>query len=231
MLIRDAFGYALPGAVFLGIGVISGAFSMSRVSALLSPYTLPAWLAFFSAVVISYVVGDVLAAVAYSPFMVAKYFFWFWNRHWPLHASDRPYSWKTHPLRRFKELGISWLNDHPTEVCSSIVEIRSDQPKLVDTLDRRETLALMSGSITVALLAGWYVFYDARWTFSKMILWFGFFALLQFLTGMPHLRRVAKATEAYYFAQKEAPKPEPDLTQLLGTLIKSAKDVLDKINS
>src|SRR5260370_37546160 len=83
MLIRDAFGYALPGAIFLGIGLISGRYSMTDVCRLLSPYTVLPWMAFLGIVIISYAVGSVLAAVSYSPFMVVKYLVWMWDRYRP----------------------------------------------------------------------------------------------------------------------------------------------------
>lgn len=220
MLIRDAFGYALPGAVFLSIGLIYHRFSMSQVDDFLSPYNhVPAWMAFLGIVAVSYAVGGVLAAVAYSPFMILKYIFWMIERYTPkpalpappttnipteVEASaviDRPHQHlevhervRTLPGGKTSAPAVpeppegtrqEWLLNHPTEVCSKIVEIRSEQPKLMDTLDRRETLALLAASMTTALLGGWYVFCKANWNCAAILKCAGLFTLLQFLTGMP----------------------------------------------
>ncbi len=67
------------------------------------------------------------------------------------------------------------------------------RPKLLDTLDRRETLCLLAGSMTGALLGGCYVFYYSNWSFARMIFWAGVLTGIQFLTGLPHLRRVTSA--------------------------------------
>ena len=219
MLIRDVFGYALPGAVFLGVGIISKKISLGHVNELLYPYNhMPAWLAFLGVVAVSYAVGGIMAAVAYSPFMIAKFFVWIIVRH---SSPGSPPADEHQPEGTPRE----WLANHPTEVSSEIVEIRSQQPKLLDTLDRRETLALLSGSLTTALLGGWLVFCRTNWRFPT-ILWIGgLFALLQFFTGMPHLRRVAKSIKIYYESSKEA-KPEPDFSHLLASLIQAAQDLL-----
>ncbi len=85
-LMRDVFGYALPGGAFLAIGLVSGRFNLWEVQNLLKPYQLPAWAALIALVAACYPVGTVMAAAAYMPFMVAKYWVWMRYRHpaWPL---------------------------------------------------------------------------------------------------------------------------------------------------
>jgi hypothetical protein len=227
MLVRDAFGYALPGGIFLGIGLISGRFTMHDVSSLLSPYQVPAWMAFLGIVIICYAVGGVMAAVMYSPFMLVKFVVWFWDRHWP-----EKYSSPARRHKTFHTLCTEWLGDHPTEVSKKSLEIRIKQPKLIDTLDRRETLNLLSASLTGSLLAGWFVFCKAKWGFSTILGYAALFAALQFVTGLPHLRRVAKSTcDAFDELDKKDAEEPDDFAKSLRDLIKAAQAMIASLNS
>lgn len=221
-LVRDVFGYALPGGVFLAVGVISGRFTLVQVQALLSPYHLPPWAAFIAVVAACYPVGTVMAAAAYMPFMLAK------TAVWLLDIVSKP-----DPPGHARRALTKWLTTHPTEVTAEILQIRTNRPKILDTLDRRETLALLAGSLTTALLGGWYVFCCAQWGFGKIIFWAGVIALIQFLTGLGHLRRVAKATyganDALSEKEKESTKSDPDFPRLLGELIEAATAALNRI--
>ncbi len=223
-LVRDVFGYALPGAVFLAVSLISGRFTLARVQSLLSPYHLPPWVAFVAVVAACYPVGTVMAAAAYMPFMLAK------TAVWILDIISKP----PDPPKGVRGCLTKWLATHPREVTAEILQIRAHHPKLLDTLDRRETLALLAGSMTTALLGGWYVFCCAKWGFGKIIFWAGVITLIQFLTGLGHLRRVAKATcganEAISKEEKKDPKDGPDFPHLLGDLIKAATAALKKIS-
>jgi len=223
-LVRDVFGYALPGGVFLAVGLISGRFTLARVHGLLSPYQLPPWVAFVAVVAACYPVGTVMAAAAYMPFMLAKTFVWL------LDIISKP----PDPPVGVRGALTRWLATHPTEVTPEILQIRAHRPKLLDTLDRRETLALLAGSLTTALLGGWYVFCCAQWGFGKIIFWAGVITLIQFLTGLGHLRRVATATyganKALSEEEKQTPKNDPDFPHLLDNLIKAATEALKKIS-
>jgi hypothetical protein len=219
-LVRDVFGYALPGGVFLAVGLISKRFTLAQVQSLLSPYHhLPAWVAFVAVIAACYPIGTVMAAAAYMPFMLSKTAVWLWA------AVHEP------PARGVQAALTLWLTSHPTEVTPRILLIRAHHPKLLDTLDRRETLALLAGSLTTALLGGWYVFCCAQWSFAKIIFWAGIIALIQFLTGLGHLRRVAKATyeanDALAAEAKASPKNAPDPSQL-DSLVKAATDALNR---
>src|ERR1700730_4269308 len=152
MLVRDAFGYALPRAAVLAIGLISHSFSLCEVYCLLLPYHMPPWMAFFLIIAVSYAVGGVMAAMAYMPFMLVKTAVWWWTQHWPENVPS-PYAEGKTRRTRITE----WLVYHPTEVTKEILDIRINHPKLVDTLDRRETLCLLAASMSAALLGGWYV--------------------------------------------------------------------------
>ncbi len=66
LILRDVFGYALPGAVFLSVGLLCRRFSLRDLQYyLLEPFKLPAWLALFAGLGICYAVGHVMAALAY----------------------------------------------------------------------------------------------------------------------------------------------------------------------
>lgn len=68
LILRDVFGYALPGAVFLGVGLVCGRFSLRDVRYyLVDPYHPPAWLGAIVGLGACYVIGHVMAAVAYFP--------------------------------------------------------------------------------------------------------------------------------------------------------------------
>jgi hypothetical protein len=129
-LVRDVFGYALPGGVFLAVGLISKRFTLVQVQSLLSPYHLPAWAAFVAVVAACYPIGTVMAAAAYMPFMLSKTAVWLWDT----------FSKPSQPTALRRALS-TWLATHPTEVTSEILQIRMRRPKLLDTLDRRETKA------------------------------------------------------------------------------------------
>ncbi|MGB0064167.1 MAG: hypothetical protein WBP85_06955, partial [Terracidiphilus sp.] len=47
LILRDIFGYALPGAVFFAIGLLSGNIKLQQLQSLLQPYQnqIPWWLA------------------------------------------------------------------------------------------------------------------------------------------------------------------------------------------
>lgn len=256
MLVRDAFGYALPGGAFLAIGLVSHRFSFSQVQALLAPYTPPPWMAFFAIVAVSYAVGGVMAACAYMPFMLAKYYLWMRQRHPVRPVPSPPVPSEVHehiehhqrsgrvvhsdqidlvvrqvptsqpdPPPPVDGTSAAWLLYHPTEVAAETLEIRMQQPKLLDTLDRRETLCLLSASMSSALLYGWVVFYWLQLSFATIIVCAAVVTYIQFLTGLPHLRRVTKSIyDASTSLNKNAePKAAPDFASSLSDLIKAAQ--------
>ena len=133
-LLRDVFGYAMPGAVFLSIGLLSGRISLGQVNKLLNPYQPPTWAVVALLIIVCYVVGQVLAAVAYTPSNLRKYF------------------------RARKNPADPWVKHHPTEVSGHLLEIQRLYPGFLSSLERRETIAILIGSTMVALLGGALVF-------------------------------------------------------------------------
>lgn len=210
MLVRDAFGYALPGGVFLAIGLICKGYTLSQIQSLLSPYTLPPWAAFIAVVAACYAAGHVMAGVAYWFFDVLKYIVWMLDRHW----------------KHLPDLMKNWLADNPTEVTKEALAKRVQHPDLFNILDRRETGTLTAGSMAAALLVGWYVFCHAQWSISQILFWAGLFMAIDFLTGLSHLRRVAKAVRD---AEISSPNPDPDLSKLLEDFFTAATKLLKKL--
>src|SRR2546426_9085380 len=78
LLIRDLFGYALPGGVFLAVGVISKRFTLVEVQNLLNWYHPPIWALLIILIATCYVVGDILATITYLPIAIRKW--WQWHK-------------------------------------------------------------------------------------------------------------------------------------------------------
>jgi hypothetical protein len=219
-LVRDLFGYALPGGVFLGIGLLAnhvgkGGFSLQDVQDLLSPFEVPAWAAFLLVVAACYAVGDMLAALAYLLNSLFKWAFWMYERH---SGKPLPRLW-----------GGDWLHDNPTEVTGDLLEIRRKYPEYFGSLDRRETLTVLAGSMGVALLSGWYIFCCAQWGLCKILVYAGVVVVTQFLTGLSHLRRVRVSVRAANDERKhDSHTPATGFDQALLDLINAARDALSK---
>jgi hypothetical protein len=169
LILRDIFGYALPGAMFLGIGVLRGRIRLQSLQDLSQPYHPPIWVAVVLLVGACYVVGQVLATVAYLPFDIWK---WWVSRRKP-----------TDP----------WLVDHPTEVNAEILGIRRQYPEFFVELDRRETITILTASMMVAFLGGVIVFCWGKLGLCTTLVIGGLLLLVDFSTAIPHLRRVRKA--------------------------------------
>ena len=165
-LLRDIFGYALPGLVFAGIGVASKRISLQYVHDLISPLGLPAWALVVMAISACYIIGHLLAAIAYLPIDIHKFI----RRH------DQP-----------------WLDKHPTEVCSEDLKWRHIYPEMFHDMDRRETMGLLMYSTLTAMALGWVVFYWLALPLRSVILLLSIFVFIDGLTLMQHLARVRVA--------------------------------------
>lgn len=72
LLLRDVFGYLLPGAIFLLIGIQSGHFpSAERVYTALGGQSHE-WIAAILFLIVAYATGHVLAVIVYLPWDVAQ---------------------------------------------------------------------------------------------------------------------------------------------------------------
>jgi hypothetical protein len=214
LLLRDVFGYAMPGGVFFAVGLISGYLSVCRAQCLLWPYRPPGWVVFVLGVVACYIVGNILAGTAYMPIGVAKYVVWMIDRH-PRWFKLKPEAVKPRHEGSWRD----WLLHNPTEVQTEMLEAGLKHPSLLDTVERRETMVLLAGSTSAALLGGWLLFYVWKPTPQCIFFLAGLVLVIQFLTGLSHVRRVAKATVAANIPDRA---PDPDLAKLLADLIKAA---------
>ena len=232
-LIRDIFGYALPGAVFLTIGLIAksrgfGGFSLNDIAgAIPAGYVVPVWAAFLAAVAASYAVGNMMAAVAYMPIGVWKWVQWQFQKKYlyPPHTEELA-GWLSDATHKY---AYEKLKDNPTDVTGDLEELRLRQPKLFYALDRRETLALMSGSMCAALLSGWFVFYFLQLHAESIFLLGGIFLLIQFSTALSHLRRVRRAVrEADKFSKDHDSKPATAMPAAVLDLVNALSAFLSK---
>jgi len=168
-LVRDIFGYALPGGVFLAVGIVSGKLGLDTLDAKLNPYDPPTWVMAFMAVGACYAVGHILVTLAYFLYDAVKLIFAVIPKLEPhLHA-------------------------FPTEVTKDLIVARRKHPELFPVLDRRETLSVTIAGISAALLLSAYFFYDERSNGRTLLLSVGALMLFDFFTAQLHLYRVRKA--------------------------------------
>ncbi len=191
-LLRDIFGYALPGAVFLGIGLISGNLNTwlpghQDPAQLLKDYPIPAWAAAIAVVALCYAVGHILATIAYLRIDL-------WKALLARLAPRNKWARET-------------LENYPTEVNAEEAYWEGKSPQFFNAAERRETMALLSFSLAAALLLGWLVFCKLHASLSCTILGAGILVLMDTLTSMNHLKRVRKA--AISAAERAAKDPHP----------------------
>ena len=206
-LLRDIFGYALPGLVFAGIGVASGRIPLQKIHDLFKPYDPPMWILAGLGIAGCYVIGHLLACIAYLRIDVWK----FYHRH-----------------------NKALLEKHPTEVNPDDLYWRHFYPELFYDLDRRETMALLMYSTLAAMVLGWLVFCMLHLTFCWTIILISAFVFADGLTTMSHLRRTReaiheasariKATEAHTHAHAGA----DDARAAVGNALQGAADAVKK---
>jgi hypothetical protein len=150
LILRDIFGYALPGAVFLAIGLFCRRFSLRDVQYFFEPYKIPAWLGLTLGLVACYTAGHVMAQLAYLPDNWKA-----WRRMMKAKA-DASADADGKPKAAVEE---------KTE-CKSLdpvlIEIRESHPALLTELDRQSTISQFRGGVGAAMLLGFVVFYLIR---------------------------------------------------------------------
>lgn len=216
LILRDVFGYAVPGAVFLSIGVLCQRFSLGDVQCLLEPYQLPAWMALILVLGACYTVGHLMAQVAY----------FFYN------------TWK---FPEFRKKTGQVLRDAQeatghTQVPPALINLREDHPALLTEFDRQSIMTQLRGSTGAALLVGCLVFYvfptppigvlaGVAGAFLLMVFWFSAIPHVDDLKGC-----TIKAGEVAEKAEKNHPANDPaQLKQVLEALIVAAQDALNKL--
>jgi len=205
-LLRDIFGYALPGLVFVGIGIASGRIQLQRVHDLMKPYDPPMWMLAGLAIAACYIIGHLLASIAYLPIDIHKLY---------------------HAWRKDQ----TWLDNHPTEICADDLKWRHFYPELLHDLDRRETMGLLMYSTLAAMVLGWTVFYWLALPLRTTIILISIFVFVDGLTLMPHLSRVRTAIhKAGPEIQKheEAHEAGSEAKKLVGDALQTAADSVKK---
>ena len=203
LVLRDIFGYALPGLVFLGIGVLSRRMSLQTIHDLLIPYDPPWWARAALLVAAAYAIGHILAAIAY-----------FRIDMWKMYLS-----WRKSPT----------LAQHPTEVHAEDLYYRHYYPDLYAERNRRETISVLSFSMVAALFLGWVVFCWLQLTLCTVVGWSALILFLDTLTTMSHLKRVRQATlDAGKTIKDEKETPatvSPDLKAVLDAIQQAYTDL------
>jgi hypothetical protein len=216
LILRDIFGYALPGAVFFSIGLLCRRFSLGEVQQLLRPYQLPVWLALAVGLGACYTVGHLMAQLAY----------FFFN------------TWKFPALRRKAgpEAPDASKTIAHTQVPAELIRLREDHPALLTELDRQTIMTQLRGSTGAAMVVGCLVFYafptppigvmaGAAGVFLLIVFWF---------SAIPHLDDLTRRTIDAGITVEAAEKAKPvngtaQLKQLLQALIAAAQDALQKL--
>jgi hypothetical protein len=200
--LRDIFWYALPGGLFLGIGVVSGRLSLARVGELFAPYHPAGWLLAVLLIAACYLAGHLLAAIAY---LRADF--------WKLFHLNDP----------------DWLAEYPTEVNARDLYLRHYFPDLFGEMERRERVAVLLWSSVAALALGWLVFFTFHPAFADVLIWTALLVLLDVVTMMAHLSRVRKAVHAAGIAVEENEKMVRDAEKTLHATGDELRFIIDAI--
>ena len=146
LILRDIFGYALPGAVFLAIGLFCRRFSLHDVQYFFEPYKIPAWLGLILGLVACYTAGHVMAQLAYFP--------------------DNWKAWRKMRKAKTDTKGKHEATGAEKTECKSLdpvlIEIRESHPALLTEYDRQSTISQFRGGVGAAMLLGFVVFYLIR---------------------------------------------------------------------
>jgi hypothetical protein len=214
LILRDIFGYAIPGAVFLSIGVLCRRFSLNDVQYFLRPYQdkIPAWLIAILAVGACYTIGHLMAQIAFFPTNT-------WGVPWVRKTSTTAVE------------NAAQNHDGP-----DLFNLREDHPVLLTEYDRQGVMTQLRGATGAAMLVG-YLIFDVFSTPSIGVMagFSGVFLLLVFwFSALPHMRQLANHTSAAGKVAMEADKKQPaagsaQLKQLLEALLAAAQEALKKL--
>lgn len=213
LILRDIFGYAIPGAVFLSIGILCRRFSLGDVQYFLRPYQdkIPVWLIAILALGACYTIGHLMASLAYLL-----------RNGWGL-----PWSRKTYGLMKPEEPAA----DEP-----DLFNLREDHPVLLTEYDRQGVMTQLRGATGAAMLVGYLIFYVFPTpSIGVMAGAAGIFVLLVFwFSALPHMEELAKHTAKAGKVAVAADQAKPvdgaaSLKQVLETLITAAQEALKKL--
>jgi hypothetical protein len=178
LILRDIFGYALPGAVFLATGVLCHRLSLDELQSFLKPYHLPVWLVLVLMLGACYTVGHLMAQVAYLPSN--------WKT-WRKMAKAKADAKTEHSAK--DEAKVAEKTEH-MGLDPVLIELRESHPELLTELERQSTVSQFRGGAGAAMLLGCVIFYVIPITLPIGLLLgiAGTFQLLVFwLSGIPHI--------------------------------------------
>ena len=182
LILRDLFGYALPGAVFLAIGLFCRRFSLHDVQYFFEPYKVPAWLGLILGLVACYTAGHVMAQLAYLPDNVKTYCR---IRNAKADAQDKNKADKNKAA----------LAEKAEYKCLApvLIEIRESHPALLTEYDRQSTISQFRGGVAAAMVLGSVVFYliPVAQPIGVLVGIAGAYQIIVFwATGTPHVEEL-----------------------------------------
>lgn len=210
LILRDVFGYALPGAVFFAIGLLRKSPTIANVQPQLDAYHVPGWLQLVGALGACYIAGHVMGMIAYLPFNT-----------WGLWLGRRWKPWKPEG------------NAQPS-AAAKLIYIRARYPQVLTELDRQSLMAQLRGTSGVAMVVAFLVFYWSQKTATGWMIFFAglFLWLLFWFSAIPHLAELTGDTisaGALTDAATSADKPAGNLKGLLKAIAEALQSASDKM--
>jgi hypothetical protein len=180
LILRDIFGYVLPGLIFLVIGLIWKSPFLDQVRLRVEDFDFPIWLQVLVGLVICYTIGHVMAAIAY--FRYNK-----WVRKYE------------HPR---KALFAKQKLSEEITYFARLVQVRGRHPELVIEYERQSTMTQLRGTTGTAMIVGFFIF-CAHWppwlidVSAWMVLFAGVLLAATFaFSAIPHIDDLGTATLA-----------------------------------
>ena len=187
ILLRDVFGYLLPGVLFLLIGAQSGHLSSFADVSRLSSMDLPRWVVVLLLLVISYMIGHFLVATFYFiPDLIGLI---------------------KQAIRKLKK---KEPDAEKEKARSELLRYHKEYPDIFIELDRQSILALLRVGLAGSLLLGLLVFYGLYPHPLRVMAAAGVLMLINTIFGGVHLKELRKASvKAAKDSAKDAGKPAP----------------------
>ncbi len=210
LILRDVFGYALPGAVFFAIGMLRKSPAIVNVQPQLDAFHVPGWLQLLGALGACYIAGHVIGMIAYLPLN----------------------TWGFGPKWRWKP----WSQEGGAQPSGTakLIDIRARYPQVLTELERQSLMAQLRGTSGVAMVVGFLVFYWSQKTTTGWMIFFAglFLWLLFWFSAIPHLAELTGDTisaGALTDAAGSADKPAGDLKGLLKAIAEALQAASDKL--
>lgn len=210
LILRDVFGYAVPGAVFFAIGMLRKSPTIVNVKQQLDIYCVPGWLQLLCALGACYIAGHLMGMIAYLP----------WNT-WGFGPK-----WRWNPWGKKEEAQPSGG--------AKLIDIRARHPEVLTELERQSLMAQLRGTSGVAMVVAFLVFYWSQKTATGWMIFFAglFLWLLFWFSAIPHLAELNDDTisaGALTDAAGNADRPAGNLKGLLKAIAEALQAASDKL--